>query len=401
MYGVLVGLVALVIAGTSWIPWSLSATPVSPQSLFTPDQIARAAAYSSQVRVPGLLSLGLSLFALVLMGASRRIRALLGSWGQKLPWWVVTALAVLLVRAVIWVVTLPTGWWAHSVQEQYGLTNQALSGWLGDRLTTAGVTAVADFAVALVILAALRRAGRWWAPVTASLLAGLVVAGSFVYPVVVEPLYNNFHRLPDGPLRTQLMATAASEGVSLSDILVVDASQRTTALNAYVSGFGGSKRLVLYDTLLVSLPPDEINVIVAHEVAHERNQDVLHGTLTAAFAIFAGVNLLGLLVGRWTGSAERRRGAFVWVPAGLAVVAVVTLLVAPLKNAASRQVELRADAEALAATGDSKGFVKVQQALALRSLADPAPPRLLYWWFATHPTAEVRVGLTQEPLVTQ
>ncbi len=100
-------------------------------------------------------------------------------------------------------------------------------------------------------------------------------------------------------------------------------------------------------------------------------------------------------MGRWFTTAERRRDAFAWVPFGLAAVAVASLLVAPLQNAASRQIELRADQQALATTGDAAGFVAMQQALALRSLADPSPPRLLYLWFATHPTAETRVGLVQ------
>ena len=84
--------------------------------------------------------------------------------------------------------------------------------------------------------------------------AGLVVAGSFAYPVVIEPVFNSFTSLQQGQLREDLLALAERDGVPVKDVLVADASRRTTALNAYVSGFGGSRRIVVYDTLVRQAP---------------------------------------------------------------------------------------------------------------------------------------------------
>ena len=88
--------------------------------------------------------------------------------------------------------------------------------------------------------------------------------------------------MPDGAFRTSVLRLAQQEGVEVDDVLVADASRRTTTLNAYVSGFGGTRRVVVYDNLLDALPPDEARAVVAHELAHAKNHDVLIGTALGA-----------------------------------------------------------------------------------------------------------------------
>ena len=88
-----------------------------------------------------------------------------------------------------------------------------------------------------------------------------------------------FTPLPAGQLRTDLLQLAARDHVPVEDVLVADASRRTTALNAYVSGFGSTRRIVLYDTLVEKASPREVELVVAHELGHAKRQDVLHGTL--------------------------------------------------------------------------------------------------------------------------
>ncbi len=120
------------------------------------------------------------------------------------------------------------------------------------------------------------------------ILGALVMVGSFVYPVLVEPAFNQFTPLPDGPLRTQILHLADVEHVHLDDVLVADASRRTTTLNAYVSGYGSTRRVVLYDTVLHDLPRDQVLAIVAHELGHAAHDDVLWGSLLAALGTTFG-----------------------------------------------------------------------------------------------------------------
>jgi STE24 endopeptidase len=226
--------------------------------------------------------------------------------------------------------------------------------------------------------------------------AGLVVVGSFLYPVVIEPAFNRFASMPAGQLRTDLLALAERNGTPVRDVLVADASRRTTALNAYVSGIGSTRRIVVYDTVLAELPPDQIESIAAHELGHVSADDVLTGTLFGALGAAAGVSALGWLL-TWSpllrragaeGPGDPRVAALL-----LALAAAAAFLALPVQDLVSRHLEARADVHALDLSADPDAFVRVQQRLAAAGLNDPDPPALLQWWFGTHPTAAQRIAM--------
>ena len=194
--------------------------------------------------------------------------------------------------------------------------------------------------------------------------------------------------VPSGISGTGVLELADSQGVDIDEVLVADASRRTTTLNAYVSGFGGTRRVVLYDTLVRDLPQDQALSVVAHELAHAEHDDVLVGSLLGAVGVAAAVGLAGVLLRRHD---VRRAGT---VPLVLAMLAVGTVLSAPIQNGISRTVETRADVEALRATGDPEGFVELQRQLAVRSLSDLTPPAWHSWWFSSHPSVLVRLAQT-------
>jgi STE24 endopeptidase len=194
-------------------------------------------------------------------------------------------------------------------------------------------------------------------------------------------------------LRTRILDLADREGVDVDDVLVADASRRTTTLNAYVSGFGSTRRVVVYDNLVEDLGEDEAVSVVAHELSHAKHRDVLVGTTLGAAGAALGVGLLAMVVGRREdddGVADPRS-----VPRVLALVAVAGLLASPVQNGISRQVETRADVDALRATGDPAAFVALQQQLVRRSAADLTPPAWSHAWFGSHPTALERIALAQ------
>ena len=184
--------------------------------------------------------------------------------------------------------------------------------------------------------------------------------------------------------------------MAVDDVLVADASRRTTTLNAYVSGFGSTRRVVVYDNLVDDLPEDEALSVVAHELAHAQHSDVVTGSvLGAAGAVFA-VGLLALVVGA---VGERRRLTMAdpaVVPLLLALAALATLATSPVQNTISRQIETRADVDALAATDDPDAFEKMQRQLALRSFSDPTPPAWSQFWFGSHPTSLQRIAIARQ-----
>nr|WP_246280117.1 M48 family metallopeptidase [Nocardioides daedukensis] len=277
----------------------------------------------------------------------------------------------------------------------YGLTEQTLADWSID-LAKNYLLGLAVTSIALLVLVGCARRWRtWWPAIAGGACAGLVLAGSYVYPVLVEPLFNDFSSMPDGDTRSQILALADDQGVAVDDVLIADASRRTTTLNAYVSGFGDTRRVVVYDNLIESQPEDQVLSVVAHELAHAKHDDVLVGTGLGAFATLIGVGLLGLIAS----SARVRRRSGVGglddprsVALVLGLMTVATLLASPVQNTISRHVELRADLDALRVSSP-EAMVDLQRDLCLRAVCDPTPPAWSQFWFGSHPTVLERVTI--------
>ena len=225
------------------------------------------------------------------------------------------------------------------------------------------------------------------------LAALFTLAVSYAWPLLVEPVFNDFRPLADGSLREGVLDLADREGVHVDDVLVADASRRTTSLNAYVSGFGASRRVVLYDTLVAREPEPVVLSVTAHELAHARYDDPLVGSALGACGAAAGVGALGLLM---SAGGVRRRWGSAGSPASvvlvLALAPVATLVTAPVGNGISRAIETRADTTALEMTGDPQTFVELQCRLAVANVSDPTPPAVSQWMFGTHPTTMQRIA---------
>lgn len=382
------GAAVFVVVAATQVPWGAGhGQPVDASSVFTPAEIDRAEHFSRWARLWSWSSLAVSLAVAVWLGVSKTARQRV----QELPgpWWLRVTLTVTGLTLIGTVATLPFGIALRQLRLDAGLAAGSWSAWAIDVVKGDLVTVVATSIAVVVLCVLTRRLPRTWPAVAGLVLAGLTVTGSFIYPVVVEPLFNNFDSLPDGSLRTAVFALADKEGVPIDDVLVADASRRTTSLNAYVSGFGGSRRVVLYDTLVDGTPQDETLSVVGHELAHAKYDDVLTGTTLGAAGALVGVGLLGLLLPAGVSDARR-------VPLLLAMVAVATVATGPLQSGISRQLETRADETALEVTRTPQSFVALQRRLAVRSLADPTPPAWSQWWFGTHPTVLQRIGLTRD-----
>ncbi|HEU5035941.1 MAG TPA: M48 family metallopeptidase [Nocardioides sp.] len=393
-----VGGIAFVVIAAVLVPWHPvpggTPSPVPAATVLTDAQVHRAEDFAALARVWGWTSLAVSLLVACVLGFS--------SWGSRLVarlpgwWWVRVVLAVLAVGLIGRLATLPFAVLARRHVLDYGLSKQAWSGFARDVSISFGVSAVVTSLLLVALVGCARRWPRAWPAVAGGVLGVFVMVASFAYPVVVEPLFNSFSSLPDGDLRTKIFALADREGVPIDDVLVADASRRTTTLNAYVSGYGDTRRVVLYDNLVQDVPEDETLSVVAHELAHAKHDDVLTGSLLGAAGAVFGVGLLALLVG----AVGDRRGLRMRdpevVPLVLALVAIGTLLSSPIENGISRHIETRADVDALEVTGDADAFQAVQRQLMTRSLADPTPPAWSQFWFGSHPIGLVRIAIAQQ-----
>ncbi len=296
--------------------------------------------------------------------------------------WYAAALAYpALVELVPGVVRLPIGWWRQRHAVAWGLSTQSGRGWATDRAKALAVGAVLTTLALGTLFAVARALPDGWPWVLAPAAAGLVLVLSVLAPVVFEPLWNRFEPLPDGPLAERLHEVARRAGTPVDQILVADASRRTRGQNAYVSGLGRTRRLVLFDTLLEA-PPDELSVVLAHELGHRARRHVAVSTVLAMAGAGAFVVVLRLLHPR----PVPHDSAALVLAASLAELAAL-----PLLAALSRRFERSADRFSLAVTGDAAAFRRLHRRLALANLAELEPPAWLYYWLMSHPTPSQRI----------
>lgn len=392
----------LMVAGLAALVIRPGAPPVGPvpeaSRWFDPALLDRIAAYRRPLYVVVPLAVLTGAVAPVLLVTRPRTQAWLrrrvrahGRYPRRRIVVRATVVAVGVV-ALQDLLLLPWRWWLTYVHAgAFGLRTQDLAGWAGDRLVTDLTDAAGAAVVVAVVATIVLRLPHRWPTVVAVALAAVTGFVLVVWPLVVEPLRYDFVALPAGPTRTAVVEVAEQAGMQAPTIVVADASRRTTRRNAYVSGLGATRRIVLYDTLL-ELPDDQVAAVVAHEVAHARNHDLLRGWLTGAAATTVAVLGIGLAVRR------RGPGAAARVLADAGSVAVVVALAlalraatVPVTNGISRSVEASADATALHLHDDPEAFAALQQSLVESNLSDPAPPAWWVWWRASHPPAGERI----------
>ncbi|MGH7515844.1 MAG: M48 family metallopeptidase [Gemmatimonadales bacterium] len=338
--------------------------------------------------------------AILAFGWSARLRDLARRIGRG---WLGTLLVyVALFILLVSVVTLPLDWYEQYVrQHAYGLSNQTIGKWASDSATSLALGLVVGPLLAIVPYGLLRRSPRrWW--LWAGLAALPILVTTFiVVPVWVSPLYNDFGPLSDKALEARILDQASRAGIEGSRVYEVDKSVDTKALNAYVAGFGTTKRIVLYDTLLEQLTPEEILFVLGHEMGHYALRHVLvlvtMNWLLVLFALWVVHRSAGSLLRRFGGRfGFDRLDDPASVPLLLLLTSLVSFVIQPLALAFSRYQEREADRFGLEITRDNRAaataFVKLQQ----ENLTVPRPAPLYTFWRAGHPSLAERITFANE-----
>jgi len=354
----------------------------------------RSRRYRRPIYLADAVMLVLELAVLVLMAFGPLGDALFDPL-ENLAWWAAAIAYSALVIAFLAAVAVPAGLWRWQRERQFGLSDQRLTGWLVDRTKGLTVELVLGTAALGGLVSLAHALPRAWPLVAAPVAAGLVVLLSFVAPVVLEPIFNRFEPLADEELAGDLRELANRAGVPVQNVLVVDASRQTLKQNAYVSGLGRTRRVVVFDTLLNGADEREVKLVVAHELGHRRDGHVVRLTVGAAIAAAGAIIALwGLLhldalldaVGA-SSAGDPRILPFVLL-AGL----VLQLVLLPPTTALSRRYERAADRASLELTGDLDTFERTHVSLARANVSDLDPPRALYLATFTHPTPPERIA---------
>ncbi len=347
---------------------------------FSREQVERGRSYHRPRYLTELADFVLGVGVLALLAFTDVGDALLPDWS----WWAQALVYPTIVLALLALVRLPISYWRDYVREhRWGLSTQSLGSWAADVAKGFAVSAL----IATILLFGLVALARWtdaWPLVAAPLAAVFVVFFTFVAPVVLEPIFNKFKPLEDQELAADLRGLSERVGVPVRDVLVADASRRTTKSNAYVSGFGATRRVVLYDTLLDQMKPAELRAVLAHELAHRKHGDVAK---LSALLVLAAVGLVALLWAVLGEEAADPRS----IPLAMLVVMLATPVVFVGLAAYARRAEYRADRFALEATRDLAALEGAFTGLVDANVADLDPPRVVYYLKHTHPTVPERL----------
>jgi STE24 endopeptidase len=359
--------------------------------IFTQEEVERARRYHRPLYAVRLAELALALAVPGALAFGRAERLVDGvSW-----WWleVVVLCAGVVVAGTL--AQLPLSLYRYRHERRWGFSTQSLRGCAADRLKSVAVGFVLLSAALLGLVGAARVFPDSWPLVAGTGAAVLVLLLSFVAPVVLEPIFNRFRPLPDERLVGELRGLAQRAGVPVRNVLVADASRRTRKHNAYVSGLGRTRRVVLWDTLLERSHEPELKVVVAHELGHRRFRHVAWGTtLGMAGAAASVVILWACLESGWLLDALGISGAEDpgVVPFAILLFTALDLATTPLGAALSRRFERTADRFSLELTNDPEAYEATHVALARENVSDLDPPRLYHLALHGHPTAPQRVA---------
>ena len=273
--------------------------PVEPRAYFSPAQLEKAEDFRSGqlVLLGARVLIELGVLVVVLRTAPPRLREI----GARRPVLAGAATAAA-ISVALGLATLPVSAIARERAKDVGLVTQDWIGWLGDVAKSQAIGAVLWGAGGALLIVGMRRLGRRWWIAGAAVVVAFGVAITYASPVVLDPLFNKFTPLEEGRLRSEVLDLARRAGVDVGQVYEIDASRRTTAANAYVTGIGHTKRVVLYDNLLKDFTPAETRLVVAHELGHVTHDDVPRGLLylaiVAPFGMFAVARLGERLAGR-------------------------------------------------------------------------------------------------------
>lgn len=388
-------------ASPAWAASAPGDVPAEVLTYFTPEDVARGHAYA--VGRYWLFVAGISLrlavlLILVLSPASAALRNVAVRLSPARPA-VAVAIYIGLLVLLFEILTLPLGYYAGFAREHaFGLSTQTRAAWFLDRAKAALITLVLAVPLgSLLVLLWRRYPGRWVLPAWG--LAGLaMIVLVALAPVVIDPLFNVIRPLQDPALAQRVIALATRAGIRVDQVYEMDASRRTRKENAYFTGLGHTKRIILYDTLLASNSPDEAELVVAHEIGHWKRAHIWKGI---------ALSLLGMGISLWCGARvlewAARRGAFhlagpadvAGIPLFLLLIFALTLASLPLQNAVSRTFEKQADQTSLELTDNPAAFIRSEVKLARSNLADLTPPRFIVWLLYTHPPTMERIRMAE------
>ncbi len=332
-----------------------------------------------------------------MLGGGHRLRELAAAITQWAPGGFDDAMNVvvttILLMLILQVIEFPFALYqGHLLEHRYALSTQSTGRWLADHAKGVLLGLVLAVAGTSVVFFSLRHWPDHWWWISAMVFAAAMIGLAQLAPVVLLPMFYKFKPLDRPSLVTRLLALATRARTDIVGVFEWVLSDHTRKANAALAGLGRTRRILLSDTLLADYSDDEIEVILAHELAHHVHRDLWRGIAAQAAALFAGLFVADLVL---RAAAERLGLRGLSDPAALPVLLLIagvwSLMMMPLANALSRAQERAADRYALTTTGNVGAFVTAMKRLSQQNLAEEYPSPLVRWLFYSHPPIRERI----------
>jgi STE24 endopeptidase len=347
-----------------------------------------------------LVDLGLSgvyVLAWLFLGWSVRLREVLSGYTSNE--WLLVALFALVFGGLLGLISLPLSYYEGFVlPHRFGLSNQTLGGWISDQIKMGLVGGSLGLILLEVVYALLRLAPEtWWLWATGIMIFFNVLLANLA-PVLLYPIFYKFKPLGDeyAELEARLLRLAEQAHTRVRGVYQFDMSRRTKAANAALTGLGNTRRIILGDTLLSEFTPDEIETVLAHELAHHVHKDIVLGIVVESGILLTGFYLASLVLD-WGVAAFGMSGVgdIATLPLLGLAFGVFSLVTLPLTNGYSRWRERLADEYALHVTRNGPAFASAFTRLANQNLADADPPAWVEFLLHSHPSISRRVAMAE------
>ncbi len=366
------------------------------------ERLEKAIRYQKAKNTHYFLDQGYTLILLVLflfVGISAYLRRQIEKFTRKRFW--VVAFYTFLFLILAFIFGFPSSYYGFSLEQKFGLSNQNFSQWFGEQLKGLLVVAIIGLlSVEGIYLALKKSPRRWWIYVSVVFIIFTVVLVNLA-PVLIMPLFNKFTPLPKGELRDKLIALSQKANVPVEDIFTVDMSKQTKEANAMFTGLGNTKRVVLGDNLVKEYTPDEIEVVIAHEMGHNLLHHIWKMIIFSAIMSAIGFLIIHLLGGgiinKYRNKLKIENMADVAsLPLFLLIFSIYGIITMPVMPTYSRHAEKQADKFALDITHNKEAFISAMNKLAYDNLSDPNPSPVIEFLLYDHPPIAKRIEFAEE-----
>ena len=358
---------------------------------FSKKDVVRARDHARIQRIISVADIAVNLVFLIWFTMGKKGREL-SAWCERTTGRYTASIILyfIILWALLNLIDLPFSFYeGYTLQKSWGFSTQTLNSWWSDYIKNASMDLVMSCIGVLLLFFAMNRWPDRWHIAAWATVSVVMVLETIIGPVLVEPMFNKFEPTKDPKLISMVQELADKADIPVDEVLIMDASRRTRKANAYFTGIGKVKRIVVYDTLLKDYPEDAVKGVIAHEMAHWKKGHIIKGLAAGCAGIFILFAVLHMLIK----SDIPFRGRFkpyVWAYITLFLF-LASYISGPIYNYASRYMETEADLTSVSLTHDPAAAIKLQTDLTAKNVSDMSPPAFIEWFSYSHPSGMHRI----------